>query len=76
MRDRIRTRLGELKREHEKGQLELYKLEQQQAHLREMMLRISGAIQVLEELLTQSPQGGQDGVQAEEMRAGNAPSEG
>ena len=76
MRDRIRARLGELKREHEKGQLELYKLEQQQAHLREMMLRISGAIQVLEELLTQSPQGGQDGVQAEEMRAGNAPSEG
>jgi len=76
MRYQIRARLGELKREHDKGHLELYKLEQQQAHLREMMLRISGAIQVLEELLTLSPQGGQDGVQAEELRAGNAPSEG
>jgi predicted nuclease with TOPRIM domain len=55
MRDQIQARLGELKREYEKGQLELYKIEQQQAHLREMMLRISGAIQVLEELLTLSP---------------------
>ena len=76
MRDQIQARLGELQREYEKGQEELYKVEKQQVHLRETMLRISGAIQVLEELLTRGPQDGQDGVQSGPMRADNASSEG
>ncbi len=51
MRDRLQTRLGELKKEFVTGQTHLQELERQQMHLRETMLRISGAIQVLEELL-------------------------
>jgi hypothetical protein len=51
MRDRLQTRLGELKKEFATGQARLQELERQQIHLRETMLRISGAIQVLEELL-------------------------
>jgi predicted nuclease with TOPRIM domain len=55
MRDEIRTRLEQLKKEFETGQRKLQELETQQSLLRETLLRISGAIQVLEELL------GQDG---------------
>lgn len=53
MRDRLQTRLQELKKEFETGQSHLQELEKQQMYLRETMLRISGAIQVLEELLDQ-----------------------
>lgn len=53
MRDRLQTRLQELKKEFETGQSHLQELEKQQIYLRETMLRISGAIQVLEELLAQ-----------------------
>ena len=53
MREQIRTRLNELRREFETGQTELQQLQLREAHLREMMVRISGAMQVLEELLAQ-----------------------
>ena len=52
LRERIRQRLDELKQEFEIGQTRLRDLEAQQAQLRETLLRISGAIQVLEETLT------------------------
>ena len=51
MRDRLHTRLGALKKEFATGQARLQELEKQQMYLRETMLRISGAIQILEELL-------------------------
>ncbi len=51
MREQLQTRLAELRREFETGQTKLKELEQQQAYLRETLLRISGAIQILEELL-------------------------
>ena len=51
MREQLQTRLTELKREFETGQAKLQELEQQQIRLRETLLRISGAIQVLDELL-------------------------
>lgn len=51
MREQLRMRLEELKKEFETGQARLRELEMQEAHLRETMLRISGAIQVLEEAL-------------------------
>ena len=50
MQDQITSRLEELKQEYSRGQTRLQELEIQMAALRETMLRISGAIQVLEEL--------------------------
>jgi predicted nuclease with TOPRIM domain len=51
VREQLQSRLDELKKEFEAGQARLQELELQQARLRETMLRISGAIQVLEEML-------------------------
>ena len=66
MREQLQARLEELKREFETGQARLRELEAQEARLRETMLRISGAIQVLEEELA----GTQAATQAE---GGEAP---
>jgi hypothetical protein len=51
MREQMQTRLEALRKEIEIGQAELEKVESQRTYLRETMLRISGAITVLEELL-------------------------
>ena len=51
MREQIQLRLEELKKEFEVGQTRLQETERQQAILRETLLRISGAIQVLEEMI-------------------------
>ena len=59
----IHTRLAELRAEFETGQVELAKLEQQRIYLHETLLRIGGAIQVLEELLVDEPASGQNGAQ-------------
>jgi len=56
MQHQIESRLEALKTEFETGQTKLRELEMQQSHLRETPLRISGAIQVLEEIV----QTGQD----------------
>ena len=53
MREQIQSRLGILRKEFETGQAELEKAEKQLAYLRETLLRISGAMQVLEELLAE-----------------------
>lgn len=64
MRIRMEQRLTELKTEFESGQQMLAEFEAKQANLRETLLRISGAIQVLEELLdTAGTSPGQDGVE-------------
>jgi hypothetical protein len=55
VREQIQTRLEALKKEIEIGQAELEKVENQRTYLRETMLRISGAIKVLEELLVEEP---------------------
>jgi hypothetical protein len=52
MREQMQARLEELKKELEAGQAELQKVEMQRTYLRETVLRIGGAVQVLEELLT------------------------
>jgi prefoldin subunit 5 len=51
MRDQMEQRLAELKGEYEAGQKMLSDLEQKKMALEQTMLRISGAIQVLEEML-------------------------
>ena len=51
MRQKLEQRLEQLKAEFEAGQKMLTELEAKQANVRETMLRISGAIQVLEEEL-------------------------
>jgi hypothetical protein len=60
MTDRVEVdaRLVELRREFQAGEGQLRELVQREAALRETLLRISGAIQVLEELVT--PAGGRD----------------
>jgi hypothetical protein len=64
MREQAFRRLQELQTEFEAGQRMLAELGVKQDDLRQTMLRISGAIQVLEELLEAAelatPAGGQD----------------
>jgi hypothetical protein len=53
MHTQLRTRLATLKSEQEAGERLMAELEQKQRNLRDTLLRISGAIQVIEELLAQ-----------------------
>lgn len=60
MKDRISTRLQQLQTEYQKGQERLAALEQEASNVKSSMLRISGAIQILEELLEQDSSALQD----------------
>ena len=51
MRERLGQRLTELKAEYAAGEKVMAELEANQVDLQQTLLRISGAIQVLEELL-------------------------
>lgn len=61
MREQIQERLDELKKEFETGQQRLADIENQGAQLRQTLLRISGAIQVLEEMLASEAGGVSNG---------------
>lgn len=50
MREAVEKRLAELRAEYENGTKQLADLEQRSRDLREVLLRISGGIQVLSEL--------------------------
>lgn len=50
----MNERLAQLRAEFEKGQQRLHMLDRERQEVRDTMLRISGAIRVLEELLEQS----------------------
>jgi len=54
MRETIEARLAALRREYAAGETQLRRQEQQVSSLRETLIRISGAILVLEELLSSS----------------------
>jgi hypothetical protein len=56
MRAQLEKRLAELKVEFENGQKMLQELEAKQINLRETLLRISGAIQLIEEELAKDRQ--------------------
>ncbi len=49
--DTLRKRLDKLRSESEKGQKQLIELQSQERDLQQNLLRINGAIEVLEELL-------------------------
>jgi hypothetical protein len=51
MMEQLHARLQELRAEAESGERQLQLLDARRAELRDTMLRIAGAIQVLEELL-------------------------
>ena len=51
MKEKIEARLAELRTELETGQRMLTALDEKREKLRESMLRIAGAIQVLEEMV-------------------------
>ena len=54
MHDELQVRIDALRKEMEVGQQRMQDLERQLSQLRDTMLRISGAIQVLEELQEQA----------------------
>lgn len=54
MKDQLEKRLTDLKAEFSSGQKMLAELEVKEAALRETLLRVSGAIQVLEEELNKN----------------------
>jgi len=56
MKEQLEQRLQSLKTEYEEGQKMLADLESKQANLQGTLLRISGAIQVLEEMLNTAEQ--------------------
>ena len=56
MRAQLEQRLAELRSEYETGQKMLADLEAKKADLQTTLLRISGAIQVLEEFLAKEPE--------------------
>ena len=62
MQEQLQKRLEELKKEFETGQARLRELGAEQARISETMLRISGAIQVLEEALGQETNPGDAAV--------------
>jgi hypothetical protein len=51
MRERLEQRLGELRGELERGQRMLQEIEARRTEMRDSLLRLSGAIRVLEEEL-------------------------
>lgn len=53
MKREVQARITKLRAEFSSGQKMLAELEERQTNLRETLLRISGAIQVLEELLNE-----------------------
>jgi hypothetical protein len=53
MKENLEKRLAELKAEFESGTKAMAELEKKQTNLRDTLLRISGAIQVLEEAIAE-----------------------
>lgn len=62
MKEQLVQRLTALKAEFEAGQKMLAELQRQQAELRNTLLRISGAVQVLEEELAKAADGSASAV--------------
>jgi predicted nuclease with TOPRIM domain len=70
LQEQLKKRLDELKKEYETGQARLRELEAETNHVGETMLRISGAIQVIQEMLNDS----NDQEKSESAASGGEPS--
>ena len=68
MSNQIQVRIESLRKELEVGQRRMHDLERDLAQLRDTMLRISGAIQVLEELQAEAAAAPDAAVGAEEKK--------
>jgi hypothetical protein len=68
-KDPLQDRLGELRQELTKGQQHLDLLDQQRGQVRDTLLRITGAISMLEELLQQPDRNGVGTNAAPDIRA-------
>ncbi|GGX56805.1 hypothetical protein [Streptomyces chartreusis] len=70
MQVQMQERLAGLKQDFEKGEHQLHSLVQQETALKESLLRVSGAIRVLEELLStdQEDTGGEGTAGVNEAR--------
>ncbi|HJS85702.1 MAG TPA: hypothetical protein VJ779_09590 [Acetobacteraceae bacterium] len=55
MREKLTQRLAKLREDYESGTRAMGEIQRRQDELRATLLRISGAIQVLEELLDEAP---------------------
>lgn len=74
MQDQLMTRHAQLKAEFDKGQARLAELEGQVREVQHTLLRISGAIQVLEELMLAEPVGiAHTGADSDHAAAGGPP---
>ena len=62
MREQLEKRLEELRAEFDKGKATLQELEAKTSSVRETMLRLSGAIQVLQEELERDAPSNADGT--------------
>lgn len=60
MKEQLEDRLKDLKQEFEAGEKMLQELEMKRNNLQQTLLRISGAIQVLEEVLASDPESDND----------------
>ena len=70
MREQLAERLQALRQEYQTGQTMLAELEAKQLDLRQTLLRIAGAIQVLEELLADAEASGPGPAAGAPDRAG------
>ncbi|MBD2233292.1 hypothetical protein [Phormidium tenue] len=70
MKDKLQQRLQALKTEFETGQKMLVELDTKRAELQQTLLRIGGAIQVLEEVLSEIP--AEDGALSDGPSSGGA----
>lgn len=59
MRDQLNERLESLKADFDRGKARLAQLETEETQLRETLLRVSGAIQVLTEELARQDEAGE-----------------
>ncbi len=68
MKEKLTTRLEQLRTDYQKGEQMLQELQGKQANVEQTMLRIAGAIQVLEEILALEEASAEVRLEAEQAK--------